>query len=272
MLGALSKASVGMRAGATVEARARGVLQRGMAGGAVRELQRQLVQNGFLSPAHVATGPGIYGPRTEQGVIAFQKAAGLPPTGVAGPTTRDKLRTYQDGFVRGADVPTEPVQGTKPWEPANFSLSSSPNARHREGYQRVIDQFSVERNGRYVPRAGIDVGLTFAADVGEAMGVHVPVKAGTRWLDAHGLHSLLETQGEALGFRSTTAVEAQSWANRGGYALATSGDGEGQVAVIRPGQLTSKGPAIAQAGPISFSAGHLTDGFGERPAHYWVHA
>jgi peptidoglycan hydrolase-like protein with peptidoglycan-binding domain len=69
-------------------------LQRGSTGPAVRALQAQLVKTGFLKHADVATGPGVYGPRTEQGVKAFQLSNGLAPTGVAGSAT---LRALASG-------------------------------------------------------------------------------------------------------------------------------------------------------------------------------
>ncbi len=67
------------------------VLQRGSTGSAVRSLQGQLLKAGFLTQRDITSGPGVYGPRTEQGVRAFQRSVGLPQTGVAGAATLNAL-------------------------------------------------------------------------------------------------------------------------------------------------------------------------------------
>jgi peptidoglycan hydrolase-like protein with peptidoglycan-binding domain len=79
-------------------------LQRGSTGAAVRGLQLRLVKAGFLAPADASTGPGVYGPRTEQAVKRFQEAVGLKATGVAGPSTMAALAS---GAVF---APAEPTQ------------------------------------------------------------------------------------------------------------------------------------------------------------------
>ncbi len=60
------------------------VLKEGSSGEAVRALQLKLKELGFFS----GTGTGYFGPVTKSAVIAFQKAAGLSPDGIAGPLTR----------------------------------------------------------------------------------------------------------------------------------------------------------------------------------------
>lgn len=50
------------------------MLKRGDQGDAVLELQEALVARGFLTPEDMATGPGIYGPRTEASVKAYKTA------------------------------------------------------------------------------------------------------------------------------------------------------------------------------------------------------
>ncbi len=66
-------------------------LGRGSNGDAVRQLQAALVKLGHMSQAEMNTGPGVYGPRTEQGVRRFQKANGVSQTGFYGPQTRAAL-------------------------------------------------------------------------------------------------------------------------------------------------------------------------------------
>jgi peptidoglycan hydrolase-like protein with peptidoglycan-binding domain len=53
----------------------------------VKELQQKLQAKGF------GPGPidGVFGPRTEAALVAFQRATGLAPDGVAGPLTWSAL-------------------------------------------------------------------------------------------------------------------------------------------------------------------------------------
>ncbi len=51
------------------------------------QLQNRLVELGYLTPAQLATGPGVYGAQTTRAVEEFQAANGLPPTGVADAAT-----------------------------------------------------------------------------------------------------------------------------------------------------------------------------------------
>jgi peptidoglycan hydrolase-like protein with peptidoglycan-binding domain len=62
-------------------------LRKGSAGDAVRELQHQLAELG-LSPG---TQDGVFGPATDQAVMAFQASVGLAPDGVVGPKMRAAL-------------------------------------------------------------------------------------------------------------------------------------------------------------------------------------
>ena len=62
-------------------------LHRGMVGPWVAELQRKLVAKGYLTLKAMATGPGVFGPRTEQAVMGLQVEMGLPETGIVGART-----------------------------------------------------------------------------------------------------------------------------------------------------------------------------------------
>src|SRR4051812_20381999 len=53
------------------------VLAVGQSGPEVKAWQDLLVRLGYLTPAEVATGPGIFGPKTEQATRVFQKEHGL---------------------------------------------------------------------------------------------------------------------------------------------------------------------------------------------------
>src|SRR3990167_1887121 len=63
------------------------LLQRGMTGSAVSQLQQRLVAAKFMSSNDFKSGPGVYGPRTEAAVMRLQAHVGLPVTGVAAPST-----------------------------------------------------------------------------------------------------------------------------------------------------------------------------------------
>jgi peptidoglycan hydrolase-like protein with peptidoglycan-binding domain len=117
----------------TPSAARRAALQRGMTGGLVRELQRHLVAEGDLRSADVATGPGVFGPRTEHAVRAFQEREGLPVTGMVGPQTWAAL--LGDGFSppRSETTVTEQprtldLSQTRPLEAGFPSISNTRSA------------------------------------------------------------------------------------------------------------------------------------------------
>lgn len=88
------------------------LLQRGMTGPAVRQLQQKLVAAGFMPLADLRSGPGVYGPRTEAAVRRLQAAVGLPESGVAAPSTMAALnggaRYEPRPVTRGPEV-TQPM-------------------------------------------------------------------------------------------------------------------------------------------------------------------
>ncbi|NEP56991.1 MAG: peptidoglycan-binding protein [Symploca sp. SIO2G7] len=69
----------------------RTILQRGDRGDNVRQLQRELLRNGF-NPGPI---DGIYGLLTERAVRQFQSSKGLPVTGVANQRTLQALRILE---------------------------------------------------------------------------------------------------------------------------------------------------------------------------------
>ncbi|MBX7101496.1 MAG: peptidoglycan-binding protein [Myxococcaceae bacterium] len=73
-------------------------LERGDVGPQVLALQNTLVALGFMTRAQVATGPGVFGPRTEAAVARFQQAQGVQPVcGRYGPLTRGALQAVVQG-------------------------------------------------------------------------------------------------------------------------------------------------------------------------------
>lgn len=63
-------------------------LVKGNSGIEVLKLQDLLVKFGFMTTAQLATGPGIFGPRTSASLINMQAALGLPTTGSYDDSTR----------------------------------------------------------------------------------------------------------------------------------------------------------------------------------------
>ncbi len=89
------------------------LLQRGMTGAAVTQLQQKLVTAKFMSLNDLKSGPGVYGPRTEAAVKRLQAHIGLPATGIAAPSTLAALAS-------GARY--EPVREPELTTPISLSL------------------------------------------------------------------------------------------------------------------------------------------------------
>lgn len=90
----------------------RPTLRRGAKGTGVRTMQAALVKTGAMSKASMSTGPGIYGPRTEAAVRAFQKKHHLKATGVYDAATAKALAAAVHGKIAAA--PKNTGGGTKP--------------------------------------------------------------------------------------------------------------------------------------------------------------
>ncbi|NNG35383.1 murein L,D-transpeptidase [Nakamurella sp. DB0629] len=64
------------------------MLKTGSSGTEVQQLQQQLLDLGYW----LETADGNYGQTTQQAVMAYQKAAGIPADGVAGPQTLEAIK------------------------------------------------------------------------------------------------------------------------------------------------------------------------------------
>jgi peptidoglycan hydrolase-like protein with peptidoglycan-binding domain len=73
----------------------------GDTGPAVQTVQNNLVRLGHLTQDQVNTGPGVFGPRTEDAVKAFQQANNLSPSGVADFATQNAMNSIISGVKRG---------------------------------------------------------------------------------------------------------------------------------------------------------------------------
>ena len=130
---------------------------------------------------------------------------------------------------------------------------------------RIIQQFSVQNNSRYIDPNKTFCNI-FAWDVTSAMGAEIPhwvdandrpaepLAQGARELNVNSTVSWLEQKGASYGWKSTTAPNAQSFANSGRPVIAiwrNPTGSYGHIAVVRPTSQAfdaNQGPAIAQAG------------------------
>ncbi|MCB9638585.1 MAG: chitosanase [Myxococcales bacterium] len=183
-------------------------------------------------------------------------------------------------------TPTRITSYTQPWRPIDAPIQNRPGERSANAYSHVIDQFNVESNRRY-QKGHQGQGETycniFAWDVTKAMGAEIPhwvdgngnptgVGQG-RELNANAGHDWLVNHGPNHGWRQVSAEEAQRAANEGHPAVASwkNPGGIGHIGVVRPGEMTNRGPASAQAGGRNFESGHIADGFGRAQPTYFIH-
>ena len=85
------------------------MLSKGSTGDEVAQLQKRLSAAGF----DAGTADGIFGPKTEAALKAFQEANGLAVDGIAGPATNGKLAELQaaalEKLSNAADVAETPA-------------------------------------------------------------------------------------------------------------------------------------------------------------------
>jgi len=194
-----------------------------------------------------------------------QTPASTPPSTPARPAVCDVFEP------EGSQVPF--------FNSVNAVFQSDPNNPSRGDYSKVIDQFNVSKNPRYISAcqtSGSTYCSTFVNDVTKAMGAEIP--AGLR---ANGMVDWLNT--EQSGWKKVTATEgktveqmAQQFANEGRPTVAgwkNPSGSSGHVGMVRPGEAHAQlGPALAQAGSTNFDNKHVINGFGwNRPVSYWVH-
>ena len=235
------------------------ILRRGHAGDDVRSLQEALVVTGHMSRTDASTGPGIYGPLTQNSVRRFQADNGLQVDGVVGPQTRAALgRALANSGSNGVpsrDAVASPARRDRPsvhrpqagtydgtraargttntraWIPIDAPLQNQPGQRDPHRYDQVLNQFGVGSNPRYRPRGGNTYCNIFVWDATRAMGAEIPhwvdqrgrparVGAPGAWeMDANDTDRWLNNQGAAAGWRKVSASEAQRHANSGAPAV-----------------------------------------------------
>ena len=85
----------------TANSTANALLSRGQSGDAVRQLQQNLMKLGQMNIAQVRTGVGVFGPRTQSAVAAFQQNVGLPVTGGLDAATGKVMNAILSAVKRG---------------------------------------------------------------------------------------------------------------------------------------------------------------------------
>lgn len=168
-------------------------------------------------------------------------------------------------------TPTSNIFDTDAWRPVVAPVRFTAANRSPEMYAKVIDQFQVDTNPRYTPRDGLTWCNVFTRDVIQNS---VADRAGTGTipqffndteLNANATYDWLNVYGPSYGWSKVSAEEAQRRANAGHptvVAWKNESGGSGHIAVVRPGTMSSRGPAIAQAGRYNFNNRHVKDGFG----------
>ena len=91
-------------------------IRRGQKGEAVREVQETLISRGYLD----GSADGIFGPKTEAAVLAFQKDNGLDATGIVGEATYSALKVDAAAVEPGAEIDLAEVFPS--WNPDSESL------------------------------------------------------------------------------------------------------------------------------------------------------
>jgi N-acetylmuramoyl-L-alanine amidase len=121
-------------------------LREGDKGPKVKQLQDALVQLKYLTKAQVATGPGIFGAKTEAAVKKFQADHKLPTTGFYGELTHAALKkelAKVDGPAK--PPPSKPGTFTKP--PVLSAPSPNFNDRGGKDIDTIVLHHTASNNG-----------------------------------------------------------------------------------------------------------------------------
>lgn len=118
-------------------------LQPGARGTDVQKLQEYLVKNGALSTADMATGPGIYGPKTQAAVASLQQKLGVDVStdaGYFGPKTRAALGN-QSSPTEAPQATTSPVTETSGANPVSDFISTYTSTLDALGVNSIKQEF-----------------------------------------------------------------------------------------------------------------------------------
>ncbi|MFZ5446342.1 MAG: peptidoglycan-binding domain-containing protein [Myxococcota bacterium] len=218
--------------GASLEAAANGQhLRRGQSSEGVRELQKALNARGFRLEED-----GKFGPATEAAVRQFQQVTGAKVDGVVGPETVGKLRNAGPSTVSDYTPPT-PTQPT--------TINPTTTGTEREQYEMYASM---------IRRAGGEVCPNGQPTV---LGLRQGVGGSTRRYDDQFI--VLTPDGRVQRFSGAT----HPGQNSSRASPDVTGDGQGDVGMIRPGNYRVV-PNGDHAGAPSFHVRTL-EGSGNLP-------
>jgi hypothetical protein len=229
-------------------------IERGMSGQSVRELQQQLRDRG-----HQIQVDGLFGPRTEEAVRAFQRANGARVDGIVGPETTGKLRVPPaggatdpgDGLDRGAGrrdgppaAPTEDERRVRPGSTTVGDLARNDDTRMRgpSGVRPTLAPPNATERERFDHYAAI-----IRANGGQVNPNGQPSVLAIRGMSRDGNQHdttsnrryddtfvVLTPDGRARELRGAT----HPGQTRSSLSPDVNGDGVGDVGMIRPGNYT----------------------------------
>ena len=179
------------------------------------------------------------------------------------------------GIPKVASRPLEPIHLTDFRLPLGLPQMSWPSHRNPQAIKSIIQTLAPSRN--YLPTSDEVFCNVLVADCCKLMGVGYPVDKRGYPMVCNQLNLFLHAEGPSAGFHQCSARQAQHYANQGHFCFALWPNPDffrhGHIAIVRPGQLSAtQGPTIAQAGRRCFSQGYFQEGFGKKPATFWVHA
>jgi len=239
-----------------------------------------------------------------------------PATPPSTPTNIDSTSSSANDRAAEGDALVKQYDGTT-FSGASYNLNQPPGSlvdpplTNTEGdrdpniYLATMNQFAVgDENGnpinpRYEPVYDSKGNISktycniYVLDVTKAMGAEIPYiydpatgkplssasVPGALYMSADRMAVWLQQHGNTYGWKAVTADQAQKYANMGKPAIVISTDpSEGHVAMVRPGENSSQGPTIAQAGKYNYNITHVNITFVDPnnknkllPVLYYVH-
>ncbi|WP_224360811.1 peptidoglycan recognition protein family protein [Hyalangium versicolor] len=120
-------------------------LRKGDEGPKVKQLQDALVQLKYMTKEQVATGPGVFGPKTEAAVKKFQADQKLPNTGFYGDQTHAALK--KELAKTGGTTPPPSTPGVFKKPPVVSAPSPNFNERNGMDIDTIVIHHTASNNG-----------------------------------------------------------------------------------------------------------------------------
>ena len=134
-------------------------VQRGSRGPAVEKLQDNLIKLGFMTSAQKATGAGIFGPKTEASLKAFQKSANLETNGKLDAATQNAMKDINLSLGKATNAKN--INVTKGIQDRLVDLGYLSRAQVNTGYgtfgpqtEAAVKSFQAKNNIQQTGRVG----------------------------------------------------------------------------------------------------------------------